>query len=93
MKKQYTILFFLLFNCGAVIAQTFVKTTTPCNAELLKKTPGRWMPIGTSLPKYIPQLMIYSCWDCRCGPDQSLNPYKLYEENFPIEKLQAMIDK
>jgi len=46
-----------------------------------------------NLPKYIPQLMIYSCWDCRCGPDQSLNPYKLYEENFPIEKLQAMIDK
>ena len=45
------------------------------------------------LPKYIPQLMIYSWWDCQCGPDQSLNPYKLYDENFPIEKLQAMIDK
>lgn len=45
------------------------------------------------LPKYIPQLMIYSWWDCQCGVDQSLNPYKLYDENFPIEKLQAMIDK
>jgi len=45
------------------------------------------------LPKYIPQFMIYSMWDCHCGVDQLLNPYKLIEENFPVEKLQAMIDK
>jgi hypothetical protein len=45
------------------------------------------------LPKYIPQFMIYTMGDCHCGVDQSLNPYKLIEEKFPIEKLQAMIDK
>jgi len=45
------------------------------------------------LPKYIPQFMVYTLWDCHCGVDQSLNPYKLIEEKFPIEKLQAMIDK
>jgi hypothetical protein len=46
-----------------------------------------------NLPKYIPQFMVYTWWDCRCGVDPSLNPYKLIDENFPIEKLQAMIDK
>jgi hypothetical protein len=45
------------------------------------------------LPKYIPQFMVFTWWDCRCGVDPSLNPYKLINENFPIEKLQAMIDK
>jgi len=45
------------------------------------------------LPKYIPQFMVFTWWDCRCGVDPSLNPYKLIDENFPIEKLQAMIDK
>ena len=45
------------------------------------------------LPKYIPQLIIYSMWDGANGPDPSLNPYRLYYQNFPIEKLQAMIDK
>jgi hypothetical protein len=46
-----------------------------------------------NLPKYIPQFMVYTWWDCHCGVDPSLNPYKLIDENFPIEKLQAMIDK
>lgn len=45
------------------------------------------------LPKYIPQLIIYRMWNAKDGPDPSLNPYKLYNEDFPIEKLQAMIDK
>ena len=45
------------------------------------------------LPKYIPQFMYYTQWDCNCGADPSLNPYKLIDEKFPIEKLQAMIDK
>jgi len=45
------------------------------------------------LPKYIPQFMIFTWWDCHCGVDPSLNPYKLIDEKFPIEKLQAMIDK
>lgn len=45
------------------------------------------------LPKHIPQLIIFRMWDKNDGPDPGLNPYKLYYENFPIEKLQAMIDK
>jgi len=46
------------------------------------------------LPKYIPQLIIYEIDDCKvCYVDPSLNPYKLIDDNFPIEKLQAMIDK
>jgi hypothetical protein len=45
------------------------------------------------LPKYIPQFMVFTRWDCHCGADPSLNPYKLIDEKFPIEKLQAMIDK
>jgi hypothetical protein len=32
-------------------------------------------------------------WDAKDGPDPAKNPYKLYEQDFPIEKLQAMIDK
>jgi hypothetical protein len=50
--------------------------------------------IRKDLPKYIPQFIIYQLSN---GPvyyvDQSLNPYKLLDDNFPIEKLQAMIDK
>ena len=46
------------------------------------------------LPKYVPQLIVYTLTNCEsCFVDQSLNPYKLIDENFPIEKLQAMIDK
>ena len=43
------------------------------------------------LPKYLPQLIIYRMWNCNNGPDPSINPYKFYKEDFPIEKLRAMI--
>jgi hypothetical protein len=46
MKKQLTILLLFLFNCAFIYGQTFVKTDIPCDKELLKKTPGRWMPLG-----------------------------------------------
>ena len=50
--------------------------------------------IRKDLPKYIPQFIVYGLNN---GPvyyiDQSLNPYKLIDDNFSIEKLQAMIDK
>jgi hypothetical protein len=50
--------------------------------------------IRKDLPKYVPQLIVYRADNCKvCYVDQSLNPYKLIDENFPIEKLQAMIDK
>ena len=45
------------------------------------------------LPKYIPQLIVFSMWNANDGPDPAMNPYRLYEQDFPIEKLQAMIDK
>jgi len=45
------------------------------------------------LPKYIPQLIVFSMWDAKDGPDPEMNPYKLYYKDFPIEKLKAMIDK
>jgi hypothetical protein len=45
------------------------------------------------LPKYIPQLIVFSMWDANDGPDPAMNPYKLYYQDFPIEKLKAMIDK
>jgi hypothetical protein len=49
--------------------------------------------IKKGLPKYIPQFMVFTLWPCRCGADVSLDPYNLIDKNFPIEKLQAMIDK
>jgi hypothetical protein len=48
MKKQITILILVFFNCLSAWSQRFVKTTTPCNDELLKKTPGRWLKPGTA---------------------------------------------
>ncbi|MES1221042.1 MAG: hypothetical protein ABUT20_36415 [Bacteroidota bacterium] len=50
--------------------------------------------IRRDLPKYIPQLIVYKLENGAVYYiDQSLNPYKLIDDNFPIEKLQAMIDK
>jgi hypothetical protein len=49
--------------------------------------------IKKDLPKYIPQLIIYRMEYGRIGPDPAKDPYKLFEQDFPIEKLQAMIDK
>ena len=44
MKKQVTILTFLfLISLSASSQKKFIKTTTPCNDELLKKTPGLWI--------------------------------------------------
>jgi hypothetical protein len=46
MKKHLTILFLFLISCLFVWSQgRYIKTTTPCDIELLKKTPGRWMPV------------------------------------------------
>jgi hypothetical protein len=46
MKKQLTILLLFLFSCAFIYGQTFVKTDIPCDKELLKQTPGSWMPLG-----------------------------------------------
>ena len=45
------------------------------------------------LPKYIPQLIVYSMRYEEDGPDPTKNPYYLYYQDFPILSLQAMIDK
>ena len=49
--------------------------------------------IKKDLPKYIPQLIILRMWNGGDGPDPASNPYHIYYNDFPIEKLQAMIDK
>src|SRR5215210_4150097 len=46
MKKQLTILLLFLFHFTFICGQTWMKTTTPCDKELLKKTPGEWLPMG-----------------------------------------------
>src|SRR6266542_1758245 len=43
IKKQITTLSFLLCLSCFSWSQQFVKTTTPCNDELIKKTAGRWI--------------------------------------------------
>lgn len=44
MKKQLTILLLFFFSCHLAWNQgRFVKTTTPCDDELLLKTPGAWL--------------------------------------------------
>lgn len=47
--------------------------------------------IKKDLPKYVPQFMILH-WSWTSNPPET-NLGKLVEENFPIEKLQAMIDQ
>ena len=49
--------------------------------------------IQRELPKYIPQLLVLTFEEASWRPTQKKDPLKLAEENFPIEKLQAMIDK
>jgi hypothetical protein len=45
------------------------------------------------LPKYIPQLFVLSFDKYNWSFIPKKEPITLLEENFPIEKLQAMIDK
>ena len=54
MKNQVflSLLCFLYFNTWS---QQFVKTTTPCNNELLKKTAGRWIKTGEAYHAKISQ--------------------------------------
>jgi hypothetical protein len=45
------------------------------------------------LPKYVPQFMVYLLANADSFVGHTVNPFKLIDEHFPIEKLQAMIDK
>jgi hypothetical protein len=50
MKKQLANLLLFLFTFSFAWSQgRFVKTTTPRDNGLVKKTPGGWMPISKSL--------------------------------------------
>ncbi len=49
--------------------------------------------IKKELPKYIPQIIVYSMAIEEEVPDPTRNPYYLYDQDFPILSLQAMIDK
>jgi len=46
MKKQLTILILIFFNCTFIYAQKWIKTTSPCNDELLKNVQGEWIHWG-----------------------------------------------
>ena len=46
MKKPATILILLFFICPFAWSQDqWIKTATPCNTELILKTPGRWLKV------------------------------------------------
>lgn len=45
------------------------------------------------LPKFVPQLMVYYLANADSFVGHTVNPFKLIDEHFPVEKLQAMIDK
>jgi hypothetical protein len=45
------------------------------------------------LPKYVPQLFMFSISKMKWWFTPKIDPIKILEEKFPIEKLQAMIDK
>jgi hypothetical protein len=113
MGKQITIIFVVLFNCTVASSQDYwIKTATPCDKELLLKTPGEWMKPGYGYHATVSQQQLqeienrlkvihqfaYSIYPLPMAFDavwgySSLNPYHLYYQDFPIEKLQAMIDK
>ena len=46
MKKQIIILILLFFTCTIIYSQKWIKTTTPCNEELLKNVAGEWIHWG-----------------------------------------------
>ena len=74
-----------------LISHPVFTTTEKKGRMLVTENPAY---IRKDLPKYIPQIIVYYLNNCSgCYADPSLNPYKLLDEKFPIEKLQAMIDK
>jgi len=89
-----------LLEAPAILSEGIMDITTTHPVFTTQAAGGKMLVtenpayIRQDLPKYIPQLIIYRLSD---GPgyfvDQSLNPYKLIDDNFPIEKLKAMIDK
>jgi hypothetical protein len=88
-----------LLDSPAVIFGGFMQILTQYPIFMTQAEGGRLLVtenpayIKKDLPKFIPQLIVYGMWYSADGPDPSLNPYRLYYEEFPIEKLQAMIDK
>ena len=82
----------ILFGGIADILTTYpIFTTQDAGGKMLVTENPAYLK--KDIPKYIPQFMIYTMWDGQDGPDPALNPYRLFYENFPIEKLKAMIDK
>jgi len=80
---------------GGLMAHILIKypifiTQADGGRLLVTETPAY---IKKNLPKYIPQIIVYTMWNAEDGPEPALNPYHLYHRDFPIEKLQAMIDK
>lgn len=46
MTKQFSIPLLFFFNCTFIYAQNWIKTTGPCNDELLKNVKGEWIHWG-----------------------------------------------
>jgi len=90
-----------LLDSSAIIngysAMCDVSTTYPIFAT--EATGGRLLVIANptyirkDLPKYIPQFFALSFEETAWTPRQKNDPLKAVQESFPIEKLQAMIDK
>lgn len=76
---------------GSVSVSSPVFTTQEKGGRLLVTENPAYMK--KDLPKYIPQLIVYSMVNAEDGPDPTRNPYYLYRQDFPILSLQAMIDK
>ena len=84
-----------LLNSPAIIAVVMadISTTAPIFTEevaggkmLVTENPAY---LRKDMPRYIPQFIVFS-W---VPYPLNMEPYKAIDENFPIEKLQAMIDK
>lgn len=75
---------------NTITTQPMFTTQAKGGNMLVTETPSYFRK---DMPKYIPQLIIYSMRMEEKWSDPALNPYHLYYQNFPIEKLQAMIDK
>jgi hypothetical protein len=105
MMKKYIFILVAFVFYTSLRSQNAIKTTTPCDDELLFKTPGRWLKqyeglmvvienadyTRKDLPKYVSQFFVLK-WTWNDWPPQA-EIAKLIEEKFPFEKLREMIDK
>jgi hypothetical protein len=76
--------------CDPDVTRAIFTTEAAGGRLLVTENPGY---IRRDLPKYIPQLLVLTFEEASWTPTQKKDPLKLVEKNFPVEQLQAMIDK